>query len=125
MSVLGVLGETQQGVVTFGGPVTRKNKPAEVQSLTYVSTDESVATFVAGVIDDATKTIVPDTANDGMIRGVVVAQQAGVCRVKLDADADMGDAVETISSEFVDIQVTAAKATGFGSPVFGSPVEQP
>ena len=47
--MLGVLGETQQGVVTYGGPVTRKGHPAQIQGLTFESTDETVATFVPDV----------------------------------------------------------------------------
>jgi DNA gyrase inhibitor GyrI len=74
---------------------------------------------------DANGVIGLDPANDGMIRGTVVGGEAGVCRVRISADADMGDGVKQVFGEYVDIQVTGGEATGFGSPVFGAPTDQP
>lgn len=115
---------SQQTQLTYGGPVDKKGKPAQVESLQFVSTDPNAATFVPGVVD-ASGAVVPDTATDGMLRGVVVGQAAGVCRVSIKADSDLGDGVTTIESEIVDVQVTGGEAVGFGAPVAGAPSDQP
>lgn len=122
--MLAVLTDTQQVVVTYGGPVDAAGKPAPVQGLTFISSDPTAATFVQGV-PDSTGVVGPDPANDGMIRGTVVAKAAGLCNVWIDADADMGDGVTLIHGEKVSVQVTAQEAVGFGSPTVGTPTEQP
>lgn len=119
------LSNSQQCQLTFGGPVDKKGKPAEVEGLQFVSTDPNAGTFVAGVIDPVTKAVVPDTATDGMLRGVIVGQAAGVCRVSITADSDLGDGVTPIQSEIVDVQVTGGEAVGFGAPVAGAVEDQP
>jgi hypothetical protein len=118
------LTNSQQCQLTYGGPVDKKGKPAQVEGLQYLSTDPNAGTFVPGVLD-ASGAIVPDTATDGMLRGVIVGQAAGVCRVSITADADLGDGVKTITSEIVDVQVTGGEAVGFGAPVAGAVVDQP
>lgn len=122
--MLATLTDTQQVVVTYGGPVDGKGNPAPVESLTFVSQDTSTAEFLPGV-PDAAGVIGPDPANDGMIRGTVVSKAAGVTRVNITADADMGDGVKTIDGELVDVQVTTQEAVGFGAPTVGTPTEQP
>jgi hypothetical protein len=123
--MLGILQNDQQAVVTYGGPVDKNGQPAPVEKLVFQSTNEKVATFVAGVIDPTTLQVVPDTANDGFIRGVVIAQSNGVAQVRISADPDLSDVVAEIDGEFVDIQVTGGQAVGFGAPVFGTPVNKP
>ena len=122
--MLAVLTDTQQVQVTYGGPVDAKGNPAAVESLTFVSSDTATATFVPGVLDSSGN-VIPDPANDGFIRGVIVAKAAGVCQVNITADADLGDGVKTIDGEKVDVQVTGGQAVGFGNPTVGTPVEQP
>lgn len=122
--MLASLTDTQQVVVTYGGPVDGKGNPAQVESLTFVSSDETSAKFVPGV-PDATGVVGPDPANDGKIRGTVVSVAAGVCQVWITADADLGDGVKTIDGEKVDVQVTTQEAVGFGAPTVGTPSEQP
>jgi hypothetical protein len=124
LHMIGILSNTQSLQLTYGGPVDKKGQPAPVQGLVFASTDDTVATLEPGVLG-ADGTITADTATDDFIRCVAVAKANGVCRVRPTADADMGDGVEEIDGEFVDIQVTGGKATGFGAPVLGTPVEQP
>jgi hypothetical protein len=122
--MLATLTDTQQVVATYGGPVDAKGNVAAVESLTFQSSDPATATFVAGV-PDSSGNIVPDTANDGKIRGTIVAKAAGVCRVNITADADLGDGVKTIDGEMIDVQVTGGEAVGFGAPTVGTPTSQP
>lgn len=122
--MLAVLTDTQQVVVTYGGPVDGKGNPAQVEALTFFSADEATAKFVPG-IPDASGVVGPDPATDGKIRGTVVSVAAGVCQVWISADADLGDGVKTIDGEKVDVQVTTQEAVGFGAPTVGTPTEQP
>lgn len=121
--MLAVLADSQQGVVTYGLPLDKRNKPAQVQGLAFVSSDETVAKFVAGV-PDASGAIVPQTGTAD-IQGTIVAGNPGVAQVWVEADSDLGDGKTIIVSEKVDVQVTGGVAVGFGAPVFGTPTEQP
>lgn len=123
-TMIGILSNTQALQATYGGPVDSKGQPAPVQGVAFTSTDETVAKLVPGVLA-ADGTISEDTSGDGFIRCVIVAVANGVCRVRPTADADMGDAVEEIDGEFIDVQVTGGKAVGFGAPVLGQPVDVP
>lgn len=106
-----VLTDTQNTNLTFGSPKDKKGADAEVQTLEFVSSDPTVATFVQSA--------------DGGFKGDVSAGLPGVTEVYLRADADLGDGVEVLESERVVIQVTGGKAVAFGSPVQGEVTEQP
>jgi len=111
--MIAVLTDTQQVDLTYGKPVDKKGGQATVQagSVAWKSTDETVATVTAGTEDPIT--------------GTVVAGLPGTCEVWVEADADLGDGVKTISGEKVGIQVTSGEATAFGPLAVGTPVEQP
>lgn len=108
-----VVKDTQQVDVTYGKPLDKKGKETEVEagSVAWKSTDETVAT----VVQDATDPL----------KALIVAGNPGVCEVFPTADADLGDGVVSLEGEHLGVQVTPGEAVGFGSPVVGSPVEQP
>lgn len=107
-----VLSDSQQVGVTYGNPVDKKGKPASVQtgSLTWKSSDATVATVTAGT--------------ESPIAGTIVAGNPGVCEVWPVADADLGDGVRAIEGEKIAVQVTAGEAVGLGPATVGTPVEQ-
>lgn len=110
--MIAVLTDSQQVDVTYSPPVDKKGKPAQLGSpVTWVTTDATVATVIA------------DPANQ--FKATIVAGLAGVADIFPTADADLGDGVKTIEGEHVAVQVTSGQAVGFGSPVLGTPVEQP
>ena len=107
------LTDTQQADVEYPKPVNRKGNPAPVEdgSVAFVTSDATVAT------------VSQDTANP--FKGTIVAVGAGTAKVKIKADADLGDDVVEIFGEEIDVIVTGGRAVRFGSPVLGAPVEQP
>lgn len=106
------LTDTQNTSLQFGTPMDKKGAAAEVQNLEYVSTDPSVASFVAA-------------ADGTAFKGDVSAGLPGVCEVYLRGDSDLGDGVELVESVRVAIQVTGGKAVSFGGdPTQGEVTEQ-
>lgn len=96
------------------GQVTPTNKKGgaaavEAGSVSYSSSDESIAT------------VEEDPADETKFK--IVAHAAGVCQVDVSADADLGSGTQTVSG-FVAVEVLPAGATGFGL-TFGTPTEQP
>lgn len=102
------LTDTQQVNVSIQ-PVDKKGAPAQVQSVSFVSSDPNVA----AVMQDTTD---PNKA-------VVVAGLPGVCQIQVTADADLGDGVTNISG-VLDITVVGGQAVALTVNA-DAPTEQP
>lgn len=92
----------------------KKGNPAQVEpgSEKFNTTDPSVvATFE--VVD----------ASKGQYKLKVAAAAAGAAHTTFDADADLGDGVQSISIFIEDFSVVSGPATG-GTVSFGPPQEQ-
>lgn len=98
-----------QQIALSVAPVDKKGNPAEVQGLTWTSSDP------------ATLTVTQDGANPNSAKAV--AQKPGAAQVQVSADADLGDGTMPISAT-QDFVVTGGPAVGF-SIVLGTPEEQP
>lgn len=95
-------------------PVDRNGKPAQVQ-------DGSVAYEVANAEGEEPIILVEEDPNDET-KFTVKALRPGVAQLKVSADADLGEGVETIET-FAAVEVIPEKAVGFGVE-FGTPEDQ-
>lgn len=91
-------------------PTNKKGNPAPVEagSVSYSSSDESIA-------------VVEEDPNDET-KFKIVAKGVGVAQVDVSADADLGEGVITVTG-FVAVEVLPAGATGFGITL-GTPTDQ-
>lgn len=102
------LTDTQQVPVNIA-PVDKKGAPASVQSVSFVSSDTTVAV------------VTQDAADPN--RALVVAGLPGTCQIQVSADADLGDGVANITGT-LDITVVGGQAVGLALNA-GTPAEQP
>jgi hypothetical protein len=100
--------DTQQVKVNIA-PVDKKGAPAQVQDVTFTSSDGTVAAVTQDEAD-------PNSAT-------VVAGLPGTCQIQVTADADLGDGVTTITSA-LDVTVVGGQAVGLAINA-GAPEEQP
>jgi len=102
------LTDTQQVGITVTAADKRGGK-ADVQSVTFASTDDSVASVNQDTVDTH--------------KATVVAHVPGTITVNVSADADLGDGVRTITGS-LDFTITGGGAATLAvNP--GTPVEQP
>ncbi len=99
---------TQQAALNIS-PVDRKGKAAEVESIVFSSSDESVAT------------VTQDTADPR--KALLKAVNTGTAQINVSADPKLGDDVGEIHGT-LDVTVVAAEAVSFSIGT-GTPEEQP
>jgi hypothetical protein len=87
-------------------PVTAEENPAQVESVTWVSSDTNILTLTASA--------------DGMKAEAVTVGPLGVAQVQVTADADLGAGVVTLQG-ILDVQVVAGQAVSLGVSA-GTPV---
>jgi hypothetical protein len=114
--MLVTLTNTQKVDVTYNAPVDVKGQPAPVQdgSIAWKTSDATVANPVPSAT----------MPNPNPYSATVFAVGAGACQVWIEADADLGDGVATITGEKIDVTVIGGQAVGFGGVTVGTPVEQ-
>lgn len=95
----------------FGKPLDAKGNASQVEtgSVKFSSENEDIAT------------VEPD-GDDELQFKVTPTGKAGVAKINVEADADLGEGVKTISG-FTAIEVQPGEAVGFGEPTFDEPVE--
>jgi hypothetical protein len=109
-TMLVVLTNTQKVAAGWGSPVDAKGDPAQVQNLTWKTSDAATATA---------------EQDPAVPYGVIVkAVHAGAAQVWPEADADLGDGVTLITGDKLDVTVTGGQAVGFGPVTIGTPTEQ-
>lgn len=89
-------------------PIDAKGAPAPVQSVTFVSSDETVAS------------VSPDPNDPN--GAIVVAGFPGVAQIQVTADADLGDSVANITGT-LDITVVGGQAVSL-TITAGTPEQQ-
>lgn len=91
-----------------GSPKDKKGEDATIEagSLKVTSSNEEVFTLEPDEND-------PDNTNAFQ----AVAGRSGAAVLRIEADADLGEGVQTIFTE-VPVEVTASEAVGFGEPTF-------
>jgi hypothetical protein len=99
---------TQQSALSIS-PVDRKGKPAEVESIVFTSSDETVAT------------VTQDTADPR--KALLKAVNTGTAQINVTADPKLGDEVGAITGT-LDVTVVAAEAVSLSIGT-GTVEEQP
>jgi hypothetical protein len=113
VSMTAELTATQQATITYANPKDKKGNdaPVEAGSLVWKSSDETVVAM--------------QSVTENPIVGRIVCGLMGTCEIWPEADADLGSGVKTILGEKVAVHVVAGEASAIGSPVLGTPEEQP
>lgn len=99
---------TQQTAVAVAA-TDKKGNPAEIESVTFTSSDPDVAAVTQDAGDDN--------------KALVVAGKVGVAQIVVTADADMGDGTKEITGT-LDVTVVAGEAAIIVVSA-GAPEEQP
>lgn len=104
---------TQQATITYSNPKDKKGNdaPVEAGSLIWKTSDAAVVSM--------------QPVTESPIVGRIVCGLLGTCEIWPEADADLGTGVKTIVGEKVAVHVIAGQASAIGSPVLGTPEEQP
>lgn len=102
------LTNTQQCALSVQG-VDKKGNPAQLDSVVFTSSDNSVATVTSD----------PSDPNKALVKAVA----AGTAQINVTADADLGDGVTELTGT-LDLTVVAGQAVGFVINT-GTPEEQP
>lgn len=101
------LTSTQQASLSISA-VDARGKPAQVDDVTWSSSDESVATV----------TVDPTDPRKATVKSV----DAGTAQINVSADADLGDGVSTLTG-LLDLTVLAGQAVALVIST-GTPSEQ-
>lgn len=101
------LTDSQQATLSIA-PTDRKGKPAQVEGVTWTSSDNTKVTV--------------EPAPDGL-SAVIKAQDIGTAQVSVGADAQLGDGVTALTG-LLNVEVVAGAAVSLGIAA-GAPTEQP
>jgi hypothetical protein len=114
-SMVTILTDTQQQTVQYADPKDKKGNKAPIEKGSLVWKTNDPTGTVAAVT----------TISEDPIKGLIVAGAPGICEIWPEADADLGDGKKIIAGEHLGVQVTGGEAVNIGSPVLGTPEEQP
>lgn len=98
-----------QGIKLAINPLTKAGNPAEVESFSVTSLDETVCTVE--LVQDEPKAFIVKSAG-----------KIGLTQVALSADADLGEGVKNIEG-VVDVEIKAGEAVTLGAVIIGEPFE--